>query len=159
MFILTVTLLVLHIDVMKVEGPKFSIDELCSLVEMNKRKIRFYIQKGLLDRPEGTGKGAFYTHRHVERLIEIRTWKDAGLSLERIQELLGDKQEDTAAGRPVPPPRPRKAGAIEVWSHLHIADGVELQIEPQRSGLTPEQLRALCRAVMEAYDHLRKEEE
>ena len=40
---------------MKVEGPKFSIDELCALVEMNKRKIRFYIQKGLLDRPEGTG--------------------------------------------------------------------------------------------------------
>ena len=94
MFILTVTLLVLHIDVMKVEGPKFSIDELCALVEMNKRKIRYYIQKGLLDRPEGTGKGAFYTHRHVERLIGIRKWKDAGLSLERIQELFGDKQED-----------------------------------------------------------------
>ena len=158
MFILTVTLLVLHIDVMKVEGPKFSIDELCALVEMNKRKIRFYIQKGLLDRPEGTGKGAFYTHRHVERLIGIRKWKDAGLSLERIQELFGDKQEDAATSRPIPPPRPRKAGSIEVWSHLHIADGVELQIEPQRSGLTPEQLRALCRAIMDAYDHLRKEE-
>ena len=158
MFILTVTLLVLHNDVMKAEGLKFSIDELCALVEMNKRKIRFYIQKGLLDRPEGTGKGAFYTHRHVERLIGIRKWKDAGLSLERIQELFGDKQEDAGTSRPVPPPRPRKAGSIEVWSHLHIADGVELHIEPQRSGLTPEQLRALCRAIMDAYDHLRKEE-
>ena len=115
MFILTATLLVLHNDVMKVEGPKFSIDELCALVEMNKRKIRYYIQKGLLDRPEGTGKGAFYTHRHVERLIEINTWKDAGLSLERIQELLGDKQEDAATSRPIrrreSSARPRRCAA------------------------------------------------
>lgn len=41
----------------------FTLEELCALVEMDKRKIRFYIQKGLVDRPEGTGKGAYCTHR------------------------------------------------------------------------------------------------
>lgn len=139
---------------MKDANRTFTLDELCALVEMNKRKFRFYIQKGLIDRPEGTGKGAFYTHHHLEQLLTIRKWKDAGLSLERIQELLGDERQDVESGRPVPPPRARKAGSVEVWSHLHIADGVELHIEPQRSGLTPEQIRALCQAIMQEYEKI-----
>jgi DNA-binding transcriptional MerR regulator len=145
---------------MKERGLQFTLDELCALVEMNKRKIRYYIQKGLVDRPVGTGKGAFYGHRHVEQLLTIRKWKDAGLSLERIQELLGgESQEMGTSGQVVPPPRPKKAGAVEVWSHLYIADGVELQIEPQRSGLTPEQVRALCRMIMHAYEQVQQGEE
>ncbi len=149
---LTMTPLVLCNSVMK--DRIFSIDELCTLVEMNKRKIRFYIQKGLIDRPEGTGKGAFYTHRHLEQLLTIRKWKDAGLTLERIQELLDDEQHTAAGDKPVPPPRAKKTGTIEVWSHLHIADGVELHIEPQRSGLTPEQVRALCRAILIEFQNI-----
>ncbi len=143
---------------MNSEDRTFTLDELCALVEMNKRKIRFYIQKGLLDRPEGTGKGAFYTHRHLEQLLAIRKWKGAGLSLERIQELLGEEQGDESS-RPIPPPRARRSGTVEVWSHLHIADGVELHIEPQRSGLAPEQIRALCRAIMNVYEQMQTEEE
>ena len=60
---------------MKNKDQKFILDEICALVEMNKRKVRFYIQKGLVDRPEGTGKGAFYTHVHLEQLLAIRKWK------------------------------------------------------------------------------------
>jgi DNA-binding transcriptional MerR regulator len=139
---------------MKNDNRTFSLDELCVLVEMNKRKVRFYIQKGLLDRPDGTGKGAFYTHQHLEQLLAIRKWKDAGLSLERIQEILGDAQQDALSGSPVPPPRVRRTGSVEVWSHLFIVDGVELHIEPQRSGLAPEQVRALCKAILQAYEKI-----
>lgn len=139
---------------MKNDNRTFTLDELCVLVEMNKRKVRFYIQKGLIDRPEGTGKGSFYTHQHLEQLLTIRKWKDAGLSLERIQELLGDERHDFVSGIPVPPPRARKPGSVEVWSHLYIADGVELHIEPQRSGLTPEQVRALCQTIVHAYEKI-----
>lgn len=145
---------------MKEDGLQFTLDELSALVEMNKRKVRYYIQKGLVDRPDGSGKGAFYGHRHVEQLLTIRKWKDAGVSLERIQELLGrEQQQEGAPGRIVPPPRPRKAGAVEVWSHLTIADGIEVQIEPQRSGLSPEQIRALCRMIMQAYEQVQQGEE
>lgn len=136
---------------MKNRGKTFSIDELCRLVEMNKRKIRFYIQKGLVERPKGTGKGAFYTHRHLEQLLAIRKWKEAGLSLERIQDLLRDERGETENSRPVPPPRPKKPGTIEVWSHIHIDDGIELHIEPQRSGMSPEQIRSLCNVIVEEY--------
>ena len=139
---------------MKNDIRTFTLDELCVLVEMNKRKVRFYIQKGLIDRPDGSGKGAFYTYHHLEQLLIIRKWKDAGLSLERIQGLLGDVRQNTQSSTPVPPPRTRKPGSIEVWSHLFIADGVELHIEPQRSGLTPEQVRALCQTIVHAYEKI-----
>ena len=143
---------------MKNKQKKFTLEEICTLVEMNKRKIRFYIQKGLIDRPKGTGKGAFYTHRHLEQILTIRKWKEAGLSLERIQELIGDERQTTEPGRPIPPPRPKRPGSVEVWSHLYIENGVELHIEPQRSGLTPEQVRALCQTVVEQYRKIKKEE-
>ncbi|MDW7773736.1 MAG: MerR family transcriptional regulator [Desulfobulbaceae bacterium] len=143
---------------MKTKNKTFTLEELCTLVDMNKRTIRFYMQRGLVDRPEGTGKGAYYTHRHLEQLLAVRKWKEAGLSLERIQDLLGDENQATGSGRPIPPPRARKAGAVEVWSHLYIQDGIELHIEPQRSGLTPEQVRALSRAVLEQYNTIKTEE-
>lgn len=143
---------------MKNQEKIFSIDELCALTEMNKRRVRFYIQKGLVDRPEGTGKGAYYTHRHLEQLLAIKKWKHAGLSLERIQDILSSESGNGESNRPVPPPRQRKPGSIEVWSHIYIDDGVELHIEPKRSGLTPEQVRAVCRAVAKQYRKIRTEE-
>ena len=48
------------------------------------------------------------------------------------------------------PPTPRRAGTVEVWSHLVVADGVELTLEPGRAGLTPEQVRAFFRVVTQA---------
>jgi len=53
-----------------------------------RRTTRYYIQIGLIDRPEGVGRGAHYTTRHLEQLLEIRKWQQVGLSLERIRELL-----------------------------------------------------------------------
>ena len=152
------TPMVCRIGVMKIEKQEFNLEELCVLVGMNKRKVRYYIQKELVDRPVGTGKGAHYTHRHLEQLLTVRKWKEAGLSLERIQELLSEvKLAET--GQPVPPPRAKKPGSLEVWSKLYIADGVELHIEPQRSQLTPEQVRTLCRAVLSHYQIIKVERE
>lgn len=146
------TLLVSRIGVMKNETQKFTIDEICALVEMNKRTIRYYIQKGLVNRPEGVGKGAFYSHTHLEQLLSIRKWKAAGLSLERIQNILAGDD------RPFPPPLPKKQGTVEVWSHMYIGDGIELHIEPRRAGFSPEQVRALFKAVMNLAKKIREEE-
>jgi DNA-binding transcriptional MerR regulator len=142
---------------MKSGDKKFTIDEICALVEMNKRTVRYYIQKGLVDRPEGIGKGAFYGHGHLEQLLAIRKWKAAGLSLERIQDILAVEKEGGGAERPLPPPLPNKQGAIEVWSHMHAGDGIELHIEPRRAGLNPEQVRALFKEVMKLAQKIREE--
>ena len=143
---------------MKNKEKKFSIEELCSLVGMSKRRIRYYIQNGLVDRPHGTGKGAHYSHLHLEQLLTIRKWKQAGLSLERIRELIRDVYQSQASDTPVPPPQIKRPGDIEVWSHLHIQEGVELHIESQRSNLTPEQVRGLCREVIGYLKKIKTEE-
>ncbi|MHB9030288.1 MAG: MerR family transcriptional regulator [Candidatus Latescibacterota bacterium] len=130
---------------------KFTLDELCALADVSRRTARFYIQQGLLDRPEGTpGRGAFYSRRHLEQLLTIRRWQDAGLSLDRIREIL---HEEAVEG-PIPPPRPPRAGTVGVWSRVTISEGIELHIEPGRAGLSPEQVREFLDAVVRAYQTL-----
>lgn len=130
---------------------QLSLEELAALVDLPRRTVRYYIQQGLVDRPEGAGRGAHYGTRHLEQLLEIRKWQAAGLSLERIRELLGG---DADTGMPVPPPRPRRAGSVEVWSHLVVDEGVEVLIEPQRAGMSPEQVRTFAREVIALYQRI-----
>ena len=129
----------------------FNLDELAALVDLPRRTVRYYIQEGLLERPSGAGRGAHYGTRHLERLLEIRKWQNAGLSLERIRELLIGESE---AEGPVPPPRRRRAGTVEVWSHLVVDEGVEIHVDPRQAGLSPEQVRAFARDVMAAYQRI-----
>lgn len=129
----------------------FSIDELAALAELPRRTVRYYIQVGLLDRPVGLGKGAHYTTRHLDQLLQVRKWQLAGLSLERIGELV---RQPTAVDAAAVPPTPRRAGTVEVWSHLVVADGVEVVLEPGRAGLSSEQVRAFFRAVGLAYQQV-----
>ena len=129
-----------------------SLDQLCILAELPRRTVRYYIQIGLVDRPIGETRAAYYTDSHLQQLLTIRKWTDAGLSLERIRELL------EGADPAVPPPRPRKAGSVEVMSHLIVADGVELVIEPGRAGLKPEEVRKLFKSVLERYNDIIKEQ-
>lgn len=133
------------------EPRTFSLDDLAALAELPRRTVRYYIQVGLVDRPVGLGKGAHYTQRHLDQLLQVRKWQLAGLSLERIGELL--RQPAPRGDAPLPP-TPRRAGTVEVWSHLVVSDGVEIVLEPGRAGLTPEQVRALFRAVSRAYDEI-----
>jgi len=131
----------------------FSLDQLASLVEMPKRRVRFYIQSGLVDRPQGSSpRTAYYTTRHLEQLLAVRKWQRAGVSLERIRELISGREDAL-------PPKPRGAGDVEVWSRLVVNDGVELHIEPGRAGLSPEQVRSLFRTVMDAYKRIRGTED
>lgn len=130
----------------------FTLDEIAALAETPRRTVRYYIQTGLVDRPDGVGKGATYTGRHVEQLLQVRKWQLAGLSLERIGEILQQPSEGPL------PPTPRRSGTVEVWSHLVVADGVEVTLEPGRAGLTPEQVRRFFRAVTQAYEQLKERE-
>ncbi len=133
---------------------KYSLDELCSLTEFTKRTVRFYMQEGLVDRSEGQKKGAFYLEKHLLQLLEIKKWQKAGLSLDRIKEIIRDENTDVL----VPPIKIQQAGTVEVWSHLLISDGISLQIEPNRAGLTPEQTRELATKLMQIYKEIKQAE-
>ena len=130
------------------ESRRYSIHEIASLAGLSTRTVRYYIAEALVDRPHGTKRGAWYGQRHLEQLLLIRRWTDAGLSLDRVRELQAGAPEDA-------PPRPARPGTVEVWSRITLADGLELQVEPGRAGLSPEQLRELLREVAAAYHRAR----
>ncbi len=133
---------------------KYSLDELCLLTEFTKRTVRFYMQEGLVDRSEGQKKGAFYLEKHLLQLLEIKKWQKAGLSLDRIKEIIRNENTDAL----VPPIKIQQTGSVEVWSHLLISDGISLQIEPNRAGLTPEQTRKLAKQLMQVYEEIKQAE-
>jgi DNA-binding transcriptional MerR regulator len=127
---------------------RYSIDQLSALAGVTPRTVRYYIAQGLLDRPEGEKRGAHYLRRHLEQLLVTRRWTDAGLSLDRIRELHAGAPED-------PPRRAAAPGSVEVWSRVTIADGLEVHLEPGRSGLAPEQMRAMVRGITALYRQVR----
>lgn len=123
---------------------KYTLSELCILADMPVRTFRYYVQTGLVDRPDGGTKGASYGTKHLEQVLLIKKWSASGVSLERIKELLRGQEA------PVPA-KVRKAGSVEVCSHLYVADGVEVVLEPTRAGLSPEQVRQFVKGVMALY--------
>lgn len=127
---------------------RYSLDELATLAGVVPRTVRYYIAQGLIDRPEGEKRGAHYVRRHLEQLLLVRRWTDAGLSLDRVRELLAGAPQD-------PPPRAAAPGSVEVWSRLTVADGLEVHVEPGRAGLSPQQTRSLLRGMTELYRQLR----
>ena len=129
----------------------YPLADLCVLADLPPRTIRYYVQIGLVDRPDGETRAARYGAKHLEQLVLIKKWTAAGVSLGRIRELLhGEKA-------PVPP-RARAIGSVEVRSHLMVADGVDVVIEPGRAGLSPEQVRQFIKGVMAVFAQISGED-
>ena len=126
----------------------FSLDDLCTLTDLPKRTVRYYMQMGLVDRPIGETRAAHYLTAHLDQLLKVKQLSDAGISLERIAEIQNGEE------LPVPA-KPKKPGDIQVRSHIHVAPGIELQISPEEADMSPEQIRALVKAVMKTIQEIK----
>ena len=131
----------------------YNIKELSALVDMSARTIRFYIQQGVVDKPFGQNKGAYYTQKHLRQLLTVKKYKEAGVSLERITQIIHEEQGDDTIDYRVKP------GKTEVISRIYLKDGVELTINPERSGLSQQDIRQLGKAVLEFIENIKKEKE
>ena len=129
----------------------FTLDELCTLTDLTKRTVRYYMQLGLVERPIGETRAAHYTSRHLDQLLRVKQLTEAGVSLERIREVM-------AGGDTPVPTRQRRPGSTEVRSHLFVAPGLEIQISPEEAGMTPEQVRAFVREVMQAAERVMRKD-
>ena len=128
--------------------PRLSLDQLAAAAGLPARTVRYYIQLGLVDRPVGETRAAYYTPEHLEQLLTVQKWSQGGLSLESIRRLMSGELPEV-------PPEPR--GRVEVRSHMTVTDGVELVIEPGRARLSPAQVRRLFAGVLEQYERIVKE--
>lgn len=128
----------------------FSLEQLSALTDLPLRTIRYYIQLGLVERHEGDRKHARYTQKHIDQVLQVRSLADQGTPLERIKLLIH--------GISTPPPPPKSAGDISVISKVFVAPGVELHLEPQTAGLTPEKLRKFVRTVLSNWEEINASE-
>ena len=141
------TLPPIHDDSASPAAATYPLTELCVLADLPIRTVRYYVQNGLVDRPEGETRAARYGAKHLEQLLLIKKWTASGVSLERIRELLH-------GATPPVPPRTRPVGSVSVCSHLTVADGIEVVIDPGRAGLSPEQVRQFIQGVMQLFGQI-----
>ena len=132
------------------EDKNYTFEELCALTGLSTRTLRYYIQIGLVDKPIGQTRAAHYLSSHLEKILRIKQLSEAGISLERIRDVL--------SGGSLPlPERNKRPGQVEVRSHLWVTDGIELEVSPETAGLSPEQLRQFIKGVLQAYEQVKKD--
>lgn len=119
----------------------YTLDELCNLTGLPKRTIRYYIQMGLVDRPEGEKRTAFYLTKHLESLLRVKRLSAQGLSLEKIRQG-GD-------GIPQEVSKPQHPGDVSYCSHIYLADGIELVVDANASSMDQHQMRRFIKGALE----------
>ena len=75
------------VTVMKepVTEPRYSIGELAELGRVSRRTVHFYVQQGLIDPPEGRGRGSYYAAPHLEQQHLVLAVQPYGLTPGRPQ--------------------------------------------------------------------------
>ena len=120
----------------------YRIEELAELGGVTRRTVRYYVQRGLLPTPLGTGRGPHYTQAHLERLIHIRQLQETGVPLAEIT-----AQLDGVPRMPVSVPEalPERS----TWMRFVLADGVELHVRAGAASFQPSQLVRLVEAAQQ----------
>ena len=117
---------------------RFTFEQLSELSGVAPRTIRFYIQMELVPRPNGSRRGAWYDDRHLETLLRIRRLTEKGLSLEAVRRALAPGEGDAEPEAPV----------VSTRTHIRLAPGLELVLDPMRAPLSPAALRRLAADVI-----------
>jgi DNA-binding transcriptional MerR regulator len=145
----------------------YGIKELAELGGVTRRTVRYYVQRGLLPTPLGTGRGPHYTPAHLERLISIRQLQETGVPLAEIAARLDGVPPTPVSATEIPPERrpslrarrsrgergPLNWAALptqlqgETWSRFVLADGVELHVRVGATSFQPSQLARLVEAA------------
>jgi DNA-binding transcriptional MerR regulator len=113
---------------------QFSLKELAESTGLNPRTIRFYIDKGLVARPEGTRKNAIYTDSHLTQIQSVINWQKEGLTLDEM-----------LAKRLVKTDLPASTSlSLSMWSRVEVAKGIEIHVDLLQAGLTQSQIEEMA---------------
>ena len=98
------------------EEAKYTIDDLCDLTGFSRRTIRYYVQEGVIDPPAGRGRGGFYYDSNLQKLQQIKSLQEKGMSLIAIGKYLNQgKIEEPGLLR-------------NVWAEYEIMPGLEIHV-------------------------------
>lgn len=127
-----------------------SIEELAVATGLSRRAVRFYVQQKLLPPPIGLGRGSRYERSHLEQLKRIAELQTAGHSLDAIRRILAG---DTTVQPPSNNGRPKRRAALsaELWTHVRLADGVEIHFDARKHRPEIEGLLALKQLAQQVF--------
>ena len=80
------------------DAESLDLTELADRAGVSVRTVRYYIQQGLLPKPEARGPGAHYKEEHLDRLLLIKRLQREHLPLAEIRRVL----ESSAGESPAP---------------------------------------------------------
>ena len=124
---------------------RFTLEQLSELSQLPARTIRFYIQMELVPRPNGSRRGAWYDERHLSALLRIRSLTQKGLSLEAVRRALLPGEDERLADEEAAAP------TVTTRTHVRVAPGLELVLDPLRAPLSPPALRRFIAAASAAF--------
>src|SRR5690606_7640615 len=67
---------------------EFTVDVLAERAGMTVRNVRAYSTRGLIDPPRLEGRTGYYTQKHLQRLVLIRTLLSRGFTLGAIEDAI-----------------------------------------------------------------------
>jgi DNA-binding transcriptional MerR regulator len=97
--------------------------------------------------PAGRGRGRHYGREHVERLQQIKDLQAAGHSLEAIKRILDGERPPASPSTRRHTTRAARRLTAQLWTRVHLAEGVELQLDTAKHNLDVNQLIAIQLAV------------
>ncbi len=145
------------------------LTELADRAGVSIRTVRYYIQQGLLPKPEARGPGAHYKEEHLDRLLLIKRLQREHLPLAEIRRVLESSAGELPAPRtardyirsvlgestplysaapveePVPSPRSQ-------WERVTLAPDIELHIRRPLSRAVNKQVERLIDAARDIFE-------
>ena len=73
---------------------EYKVSELAEKAGVTKRTIHYYISKGLLLPPEGSGVNSTYNESHLERLLLIKKLQSEFMPLNKIREYILENPDE-----------------------------------------------------------------
>jgi DNA-binding transcriptional MerR regulator len=74
------------------DDKRYTAEQLAQLGGVTLRTVRYYVQEGLIDRPEARGPGPNFTDKHLRQLKRCQLLQDWGFDLETIRDKAGNFQ-------------------------------------------------------------------
>ena len=75
---------------------EYKVSELADKAGVTKRTIHYYISKGLLLPPEGSGVNSLYNDEHLERILLIKKLQAEYMPLNKIREYILENPTEKA---------------------------------------------------------------
>ena len=106
---------------------EYKVSELADKAGVTKRTIHYYISKGLLLPPEGSGVNSLYNDEHLERLLLIKKLQSEYMPLNKIREyILNNPKENKIQEIQNPETENKRNKNQEIYIKENICDIFEI---------------------------------